>query len=209
MLNNFDFLANLPLLVFSFFFLVVFILFLWTGIVLLRARGNPENVEKGRQILLIALWGLFITLLIILIFYLVSFLLKKGEVFQPPQASLGEFPVSPAINFPSPPQFIKIGDYYFTGPRLLKKYNTIDKSAIYTVLCKKNGNYDIMFIEESERAWLLEHEQYGCWLEKCGQNLKNLYTAVFWTSGEKYNFEDRRRIKEELENQINPPCPLN
>ena len=210
MLNNFDLLSNLPLLVFALLFLIVFILFSWAGISLLIARGDPEKTEKGRRLLLTAIWGFFITLVIVLVFYFITFILKKGEIFQAQEAAgEGEFPVSPAINFPSPPQFIKIGSYYFEGPLKLKEYNTIKGSAIVAILCKKDENYDIIFIEDGTNNALLKNSKYNCWLEQCGQEIKNLYVAIFWTSKEIYEPDEKTTLIEELKSEINPPCYIN
>lgn len=207
MIGSFNLISKLPLLVFAIFVFVVFVSFIWAGIVLLSARGDPDKTQKGRRILLTALCGFFITLIVIFIFYSLSYFLKKSGVPQPEEAS-GEFPISPAINFPPPPQFINIGNYYFNGPWLLENYNQIEKSAIYLILCKKNENYDIIFIENTTRSQILRHAQYNCWKEKCGKKISNLYIAVFWTTSKKYNSEEIRRIKDELENQINPPCSV-
>lgn len=202
--NNFDFVANIPALFFAFCFLVLFILFLWGGIILLRAKGFPEKIQKGRKILMAALIALFVILLIMLVFYLVSFLLQKWETsrIQP----LGEFPLSPAVDFPSSPQFIKIGKYYFTGPWLLKEKKVIENPAVYTILCRKNIEYDIIYIGEKLMEKLLNHNQYGCWLENCDRKLENLYVAILWTPKNKYGTESAIEIQRSLESQTNPPC---
>lgn len=56
-----------------------------------------------KKILLIFLYGLFMILLVVLVFFTVSYLLKKGEVFKPKPAS-GEFPASPVGEFPPGPE---------------------------------------------------------------------------------------------------------
>jgi amino acid transporter len=205
--NTFDLLSNLPQLIFALCFLIVFILFLWGGIVLLRARGDPEKIEKGRKTLFTAFVALFIVLLVVLIFYLFSYFLKRGEVFKPPTGFSKEFP-SPfhMAGFPPAPQFISTGNYYFNGPLLLKENRGIKKDAIYTILCKKNGEYDIIYIDEVRREDLLKHKQYKCWLEKCNQNLNNLYIAIFWTPSGRYPVTERDKIKNELKEEFSPPC---
>lgn len=205
MINDFDFISNLPLLILVFLFLIIFILFLRAIIILLRAKGNFEKIQEGREALLISLYGFFVILLIVFIFFIVSYFLKKGEALQPREIT-GEFPVSPAVNFPSPPQFIKIDKYYFNGPWLLKKINTINKLSIYAILCKKNDNYDIISIEEAEKDNLLKNKKYNCWIEQCDRNLNNLYTAVFRGNKEIYNLLEIKKIGGELRKEINPPC---
>lgn len=209
MVNNFDILSNLPQLFFLFCFFVVFVLFLGGGIVLLRARGLPEKVQKGRKILLAGFICLFITLLIILAFYLVSYFLRRGEALKPSPAASKEFPPPFHLgSFPPPPQFIKIDDYYFTGPWSLKDNDYIEKSALFAILCKKNGEYDIIYIGGTGgREKLLKHSQYRCWRENCSQDSKNLYAAIFWTPSDRYPSTKKDEIERGLKDQINPPCP--
>lgn len=202
------FLENLPYFIFILALCVIFVLFLFGGFLLLSAGGEKQKTEKGRKFLLNSLYGLFTLLLIILVFFLVTYLLQRGDVLRPLPIP-GEFPPSPAASFPPPPQFIEIGRYSFSGTWSLKENNFIGKPAIYSILCKKNGEYDIMDIERTEgRVQLLEQEQYGCWLENCEQKLKNLYLAIFLTPPDKYDPARKEKIKEELKKQINPPCPV-
>jgi len=205
MFEKFDILSNLPLIILATLFLIVFILFLWAGIVLLISKGDPLRIQRGRKILLSGIYGFFITLVVVLVFYLVSYLIKKGEVFQPKEV-FGEFPISPAINFPPGAQFVKISGYYFQGPWLLKDFNKIDRSAVFSILCKKNGDYDIIFIDIADREQLLKNKNFNCWMEKCGKNLKNLYVAVFWTHPEVREPTEGKQIKESIGSQIKPPC---
>ncbi len=198
---------NLPIFIFLLAFFVVFVIFLFGGFVMLSAGIDIQKIERGRRILLNSLYALFITLLIAFAFFLVSYLLQRGEVLKPPEVP-GEFPPSLAANFPPAPQFIKIDEYYFNGPWSLKENDVIDKAGVYTILCKKNGEYDIIYIGENEEASrLLRHGQYRCWMENCNQELKNLYLAAFWMPMEKYGYAARREFKEELEKQIKPVCP--
>jgi len=198
---------NLPIFIFLLAFFVIFVIFIFGGFVMLKAGSDVQKIERGRKILLNSLYVLFITLLITFVFFLVTYLLQKGEVLKPPEVP-GEFPPSLAAGFPPAPQFIEIGEYYFNGPWLLKKNNVMDKAGVFTILCKKNGEYDIIYIGENEKASrLLEHSQYRCWLENCNQEIKNLYLAVFWMPTGESDYAARREFKEELEKQINPPCP--
>lgn len=204
---EFNFLGKLPLLIFTLAFFIVFVLFLRAGFVVFRAGGDSQKLERGRKLLLDSLYGFFIILLIALVFFSVTYLLQKGEAFQPPEV-LGEFPPLQNSNFPPPPQFIKIGRYYFNGPWLLKKNNVIKEVSIYAILCKKNATYDIIYIDQTERTIpLLAHEEYKCWIENCAQKLEGLYLATFLTPLKMFPFIEREKIKGELEKEINPPCP--
>ncbi len=206
-MNGFDFLANLPVLVLTFIFFVVFIIFIRGGIILLKAKDDEEREKQGSKILLNSLYGFLTILIVALVFFLVSYLLRKGETLQPQEVS-EEFPSSLAVDFPPPPQFINVGEYYFTGPWLLKKSQFIKEAALYTILCKKNEEYDIIYIGQTEgREQLLRHEQYKCWVENCGRNSKDIYLGIFWTPSERYNAEQKKEIKESLKKQISPPCP--
>lgn len=201
-IETFDFLTNLPLIIFSLGFFVVFVIFLFGGFILLSARGEVQELERGRRIVLNSLYSLFVILLIVLVFFTVSYLLKKGEVFKPKPAS-GEFPVSPVGSFPPAPQFIEIGGYYFEGPwslEMLSKQKVApspDVYGLYAILCKKNGEYDIINIGETDK----EQVQYDCWLENCNQKVENLYIALL-------HADDKNKIIEYLNNKVNPPCNL-
>lgn len=215
--TTFDFFESLPSFVFVLAFFVVFVIFLFGGFVLLTGKNDIEKVERGRRVLLNSLYALFITLLVAFVFFSVTYLLQRGEALRPPEAP-GEFPASPAVNFPPPPQFIKIGNYSFAGPQALKKNNLIENPALYAILCKKNeeydpsplakgDGYDIIYIGGTGgKEQLLNHKQYGCWMENCNRELKNLYLAVFWTSIEQYTSLHRKEITNELREEIFPPC---
>jgi len=205
--NGFDLLSNLPLLFFGFCFLIDFVLFIWAGITLLKAEGKIQKIEKGRKLLSNAFVVLFLILLVMIVFYSISYLLKKGKVFQPTPEASGEFPPPLHIEvFPPAPEFIDIGKYYFTGPWPLSADQRIVNTAISAVLCKKNGEYDILYIGDATGDKLMRHGQYSCWLENCNKSTKNLYIAIFWTPLEKYDAIKTEEIKIELNNQINPPC---
>lgn len=156
-----------------------------------------------RKVLLIVFSVLFLILLVILVSFLVRYFLEKGEVPLPGEG--GEFPPSPASNFPPPPPVITIGGYYFNEPLLLQENNIISQPAVYAVLCKNNGDYDIMYIGETSREDLSRNSQSQCWSGSCEQTL---YLAIFWTPKEKYDSGRRREIKAELEEKIKPPCPV-
>ncbi|MBA7495602.1 hypothetical protein ES702_06191 [subsurface metagenome] len=205
---EFNFLENLPLIIFTLAFFVIFVTFLFGGFILLTAVGDIQKIDRGRRILLNSLYALFTTLLIAFVFFSVTYLLQRGDVFRPPEIP-GEFPSSPAINFPPSPQFIKIEKYYFTGPWLLKEYDFIEKPAVYAIFCKRNEEYDIIYIGETiggKKQLLVGYEGYGCWMEKCNHELKNLYLAIFEMPSERYSSGDRKEIKEDLINELNPSC---
>jgi len=155
----------------------------------------------GKKILSVLFYIFFVILLILLTFFLVTWLLQKGDVLRPPLPS-EEFPPEPLATFPQPPEFIEIGDYYFSGPLALEilKDASIptnrDLFALFAILCKRNEEYDIMYIGGKEQ----EDVDYECWMENCNQEVQNLYFAVFLSSS------DPVEIKDNLNRRLNPIC---
>ena len=155
----------------------------------------------GKKILSVLIFISFVILLIVLTFFLVTWLLQKGEVLRPPLPS-GEFPPEPLITFPQPPEFIEIGDYYFSGPWALETlkdtsiFGNRDFFALLAILCKRNEEYDIIYIVGTEQ----KDVDYECWVENCNQEVQNLYIAVFLASSNPV------RIKDNLNRRLNPAC---
>ncbi|MBU2635439.1 hypothetical protein KJ841_03170 [Patescibacteria group bacterium] len=155
----------------------------------------------GKKILSVFLYIFFVILLIVLTFLLVTWLLQKGEVLRPPLPS-EEFPPGPLTTFPQPPEFIEIGDYYFSGPWTLETLENAstpisrDLFVLFAILCKRNEEYDIMYIGGTEQ----KDVDYECWMENCNQEVQNLYFAVFLSSS------DPVKIKDNLNRRLNPIC---
>jgi len=78
--------------------------------------------------------------------------------------------------------------------------------ATYSILCKKGEEYDILYIDDSVRNAPARNEKYSCWIENCGNSLKNIYIAALWTPSEKYDPIEKENIKKELINVLNPVC---
>ncbi len=184
---------------------LILILLVRTGITFLQGRSNPERAEMARRRLLNALFVMLGVIVMVIVFNLVTFFLKGGEVFTPQEAGK-EVPASPAVNFPPPPISIKIGDLYFNGPVSFSKNSAISQATIYTILCKAEEDYDIIFIGEATKENLLKNKHYACWLDNCGKNAKNLYIAFFWTPIGKYSIGQRTEIVKNLEGQTMPFC---
>ena len=205
--NSFDIITNLPLIFLCLCFFIDFILFIWAGISLLKAEGNMLKVEKGRKLLSNAFVVLFLILLVMAVFYLISYFLREGKALQPSSESSGEFPPPLHMdNFPPAPEFLTIGKYHFTGPWPLSGDQRIREVAITAVLCKKNGEYDKIYIGSASGDKLMKHPQYSCWLENCNQSNQNLYLAILWTPYERYDPIRKQAIEDELNDQIKPPC---
>jgi len=186
---------NIPLIIIIILGLIDFVLFNWAVMLLLFAKGDQNMTRKGRNSLIAAFSLLFLTLIILFIFYLAGFFSNQSEQ---------EFPSSAySEGLPPGPEFIKIGNYYFSGPLPLK--DGIDESAIYAVLCEKNEEYSIMYINETSGEDLLKHEQYGCWSDKC-RSSKDLYLGVLITPNDLYDHERKKGIIIDLKQKVSPPC---
>lgn len=204
----FDFLKNLPFYIFILVLFGIFSNFIRGGFILLKI-GEEEEIERGRRIILTSLYSLFVLLLITFVFFLVTYLLQQGEVLKPLPGP-GGFPASPFGNFPPAPQFIKIGGYYFAGPFLLSQNNSISSPAVYSILCKTDEEYDIIYIGETAgKSKLLQDKQYKCWVEECDNEIKNLYVAMFWMPVKDYSYSDREKFRKYLEDELLPLCSQN
>ncbi len=202
---------SIPLIIFGLIVMAIFLFSLWGISFILGSSENEEKKKKGRKILLSSLYGLFIIFLMIITFFTVTYLTGKGKKLEPSSLP-GEFPPSPtAVNNILPPRFIKIGGYYFNGPWEIRDSNVISTPGLYTVLCKNNNKYNIIYMGKKEASKeslnLFKGEQYNCWLDHCGKEVKNLYTAFFWKYSEKYNDKKAKNILEGIKNKINLPCP--
>jgi len=203
--QQFNLLASIPLIFLAIVFAALFAFFLWGAIILLRAEGIPENIQKGRRILILSFYGLLSALLVALVFYSVNYFLKRSQMPKP-GGPTAEFPLSPADGFPEAPQSIQIAGFYFRGPWPLKDFNMIGRDAVFSILCKKGDNYDIIFINRIGKGNLLKNKQYGCWLEQCGGSIKNLFTAVFWINSKAYGGNQASDVQRKILEQVTPPC---
>lgn len=202
----FDFLKNLPFYIFILVLFGIFSNFIRGGFILLKTGRGEEEIERSRRIILTSLYSLFVLLLITFVFFLVTYLLQQGEVLKPSPGP-GGFPDSPFGNFPPAPQFIKIGGYYFAGPFPLSQNNSISNPAVYSILCKTDGEYDIIYIGETAgKSKLLQNKQYKCWVEGCDNKIKDLYVAIFWMPVKDYSSFDKEKFRKYLEYEFPPLC---
>lgn len=206
-MSDFNFFDNIPLFIFGLAFTVVFIMFI-DGALILFLSKDIERADRGKRTLISSLYGFLAILMVSSVFLLVSWILEKSQEPKPGQTPR-EFPVSPiGANFPPSPQVIKIDEFYFNGPFLLKdNEEMINNISVFSILCKRNENYDIIYIGETEKMIRLsQHNEAKCWQENC-DNQNNLYLAVFWTPKGNYESGARKEIQKSLEKKLNPPCP--
>lgn len=155
----------------------------------------------GKKILSVFSYTFFSIFILIFGFLLFTWLLQKGEVLRPP-LPLEEFPPQPLITFPQPPEFIEIGDYYFSGPWALETLESTtisisrDLFALFAILCKRNEEYDIMYIGGRKQ----KDVDRECWMENCNQEAQNVYFVVFLSSS------DPVKIKDNLNRRLSPIC---
>jgi hypothetical protein len=199
--EDLNIIINLPVMFFGICFIISVLFFIWAGFRLVRARKegitDEEKLARANKSLSTAFFCLLGLLLVMGVFFGVSALLKKGDVFNAPDAG-NEIPGSPAYGFPPAPNYVKVANYYFNGPLLLKNYSTIGAPITYAILCKKNDNYDIININTGYKVQLLKLPDYKCWLDNCNNNLNDIYIGVFRPRSEE--------IKESLIIQLNPVC---
>lgn len=201
--NNFDLLANLPAIFFAFCFFINFIIFSWGGIVLLLAKGDQYKIEKGKKLFNWAFTILFIILLLLAVFFIISYLLQQGEVFKVSGQASEEFPPSYHLGvFPPEPQFINIEGYNFTGPFEVDLMDRITELAIFAVFCDDK----LLYIGDNIRSAPALNQNYSCWLENCGNQKKNIRIAFLWTPADKYDPIEKTDIKNKINKNLNPPC---
>ena len=195
---------NIPFIIFNLVFFVIFISFVFGAVALLFSKGDFQKIEKGKRVILKSLYYLMALLLAALVFFAVSYLVKKGEALKPPPAS-EDFPLGPFSLAPPPPDFINVAGYYFSGPWLIEKavsekniFRESELAGLYLILCKKNEEYDIIYIGVIGNEIL----DYQCWLENCQNSEENIYLAALKT--------DRgQEIMGEIKKQIDFPCGQN
>ncbi len=202
---NFNWLENLPWIVFGLVLTIAVIIFL-TGAFFFLAFRNPEKKQRGERILIRSIYWFSSAVLIIVVFFVLSQLLDKWQAT--PVENTGEIPFSPvSTSFPPPPESIEVAGVYFSGPFWLGNNTSLVKESIFLVLCKNDDQYDIIYIGENVKEMsLLNHLEYQCWTENCSDYSK-LYLAVF----EIPSVEQRHTIKTEaleaLNKSFKPPCP--
>ena len=205
-MSNFNFLENLPVIIFSLLALIVFVLFIIGGIFSLTAKGDPLKTDRGRKFLFYGFWSAFLLVLVVIIFYAVNYFLWQNEISRTQQVT-GEFPASASINFPPAPEFIKLGKYYFNGPFSLQKNDFFTETYIYAILCKATNEYVIIDVGEGDKYKKFSgNEHYSCWLSNCQKNIKNVYAAVIWTPSQRYNSSKITEIIDDIKKQFNPSC---
>ncbi|MBU3943050.1 hypothetical protein KKA24_03640 [Patescibacteria group bacterium] len=195
---------NLPLIIFGLIFLISSILLI-IGIILSASAKDTIKLAKGKQMLMKAVYSFSSLLLIVIVFSSITWFLNKN-IDNKPEVDLDGYPASPVDpNFPSPPKFIKISDTYFNGPYPFQNYAQVSRSAIFSILCKNEDEYDIIDIDSAmAQTDLTQHINFACWSSFCG----NLNIGMFWIPSIKDNSWNERDVLEFLKNENNLLCPI-
>jgi hypothetical protein len=194
-------LGLIPLIFFGIPLLFVFGLFISGAFTLFF---TPET-DKGKDVIARALTYFLILLAIFLVFIVVSYVVKKGEVFNPAEEGT-ELPLSPIGAFPAAPDFTVVGDYSFSGPWPLSQADVTDETYVFGIFCKKNQGYDIIDLGISyKNKAISSSNNYQCWQEQC-QSPDNIYVGFYWTDP-KEPYLDREsfsEIKKDFDFVCNP-----
>ncbi len=162
-----------------------------------------------RSIIIKLFYLLIVIFSAVLVFFLVTYLIKRGEAFLPPQAS-GDFPVSPLSGaLPPQPEFIGIGGYYFSAPLAIKSKSSISGPAFFAILCSTGDKYDIIqagSVTKGNKTGLLEGNDYKCWLANCRNNADNIFVSVFSFSAQAYEAGRFEKMGKNLEGHMASPC---
>ena len=97
---------------------------------------------------------------------------------------------------------ISVGDYTFNGP-YTSTDSIEDRSGVYAVHCKKEGNYYLIDVGESAevKSRLDDHERKDCRKRECEGTLTYSvkYTPNLQQAG-------RMEIEQRIRDQFDPPC---
>lgn len=176
--------------------IVTFLPFVFFGIPLLFIFGFfvsgafalffSEDSERGKDAIAKALTYFIILLTLFVVFVVVSYLVRQGEIFEPQEPETSGFPASPMGRFPPGAPFAMVGGYSFSGPwPLMEKDNVTTPSIVFAIFCKKDQGYDIIDIGVAyQRKPISTSQNYKCWLENCQNSAANIYVGFYWTPPE-------------------------
>jgi len=192
---------NLPLVIFGLLFAISFIIFI-IGAIISASAKDTVRLTKGKEVLMTAVYSFSIFLLSLIVFSSVTWFLDRS-IEEDPTISVNDYPVSPVnFNFPSPPKNIRITDTYFNGPYPIRDFGIITESAIFSVLCKSEDDYDIIDIDRRRELEELEgFDNYECWNSLCN----DLYFGIFWIPD---NYGREIELIKSLKEENNLTCPI-
>ena len=202
----------LPIIILLMAFFSVFFIFIFGVLILLKSVGDEQEERRARYYIILSFYSLIAISIAVLIFFLVTYLIRRGETFLPPQSS-GDFPVSPLSEaLPSQPEFIGINGYYFSVPVAIKNRSSISGPAFFAVFCRVGEKYDIIQIgnvSKGNKAELLEGNNYKCWLTNCQNNIDNIFVSAYSFSFQAYEADNFEKMETKLKGYIVSPCSGN
>lgn len=98
---------------------------------------------------------------------------------------------------------IRIGNYEFDGPYSSLE-NLEDRSGIYSILCQRNGEYNLIDVGESAtvKTRVANHERNICWRRNCQSTP---VVAVYYTPN--LQQQGRMAIEQKIRGYYNGiPC---
>ena len=202
----------LPIIILLMAFFSVFFIFIFGVLILLKSVGDEQEERRARYYIILSFYSLIAISIAVLVFFLVTYLIRRGETFLPPQSS-GDFPVSPLSEaLPSQPEFIGINGYYFSVPVAIKNRSSISGPAFFAVFCRVGEKYDIIQIgnvSKGNKAELLEGNNYKCWLTNCQNNIDNIFVSAYFFSFQAYEADNFEKMETKLKGYIVSPCSGN
>jgi len=199
----------LPIFVLLMGFLAVLAIFIFGIFILLKSGGNVLEKQRARNFILKSFYWLIAVCASALVFFLVTYLIKKGEVFLPPQAS-GDFPAAPISGaLPPQPEFFNVDGYYFSAPLVIKSMSVVPGPAFFAVLCKTGERYGIIQVgsaNKGNQAQLAINDNYKYWLSACQDNVDNIFISVFSFSSQSYQAGNFDKMGAILKDKMVSPC---
>ncbi len=97
---------------------------------------------------------------------------------------------------------VKIGTLTFEGP-YQNTSKIEDKSGVYVILCRKNGELTVIDVGESAtvRTRLDTHDRADCWRRNCSGTIEY---CVYYTANQQQS--GRMEIEQDLRAKYKPPC---
>lgn len=97
---------------------------------------------------------------------------------------------------------IKIGTYSFDEP-YTSTDELEDKSGVYAILCKENGEYTLIDVGESRevKTRVENHDRQDCWSQHCQGEL---VVSVYYTPNKQK--VGRTEIEQEIRDEYDPSC---
>ncbi len=183
----------LPEIIFSFLILIFLIAFFWIIKILYYTEG--VDLEKKKKNIVF----LTIVIIVILVPYLVSLLLQKGERMRPLEILEVEQPEF-LVEFPPNPSFVEIEDYYFAGPWQINERYQESPGALWIVLCENDIIGTGFFFPDNP---VFTSEQRQCFLTECS----NPYYATLpiFKDGQ---IPGAEKLFNYLINKFNPQCNI-